>query len=273
MKMDNHKKSAVLNYRVYGRDMTEYKLIEKQEHRHNLLVNLQKISNQELTSALTHELAQPLTIINNFLIGCSLRLKSGNYEATQLIDVLNQAAQQMQHIATIIHRNEDYLSSGKAQDEWIDINFFLKEALSIIQWFFPAQKDCIELQTSDQQIILSVNPSRLELVVLNLICHIIDHWRDNSDQKNQKIIIKTLKKAENLSFQIVDFNSTTIPSNRKKTSGPIFSDKKNSLGIKISTLRKMIEQQSGDLTISQLHGRIGFEIILPIITPEITALP
>ena len=59
------------------------------------LADLERINTiEEMSSALAHELNQPLAAITNYVKGCEHRLNSGEFEVKTLVEALQRAAQQ-----------------------------------------------------------------------------------------------------------------------------------------------------------------------------------
>jgi hypothetical protein len=66
---------------------------------------------------LAHELAQPLTAINNYMAGCVKRLQSGAVSTNVLLDALQESIQQLERAEQIIYRMKNVVQYDKVSRE------------------------------------------------------------------------------------------------------------------------------------------------------------
>ena len=77
---------------------------------------------EEVSSALAHELNQPLTSISNYVRGCIHRLNSGDYKISELMEALERAGQQAEYGGAILHRIKNFVRKNKLYYEPIFVN-------------------------------------------------------------------------------------------------------------------------------------------------------
>ncbi len=75
-----------------------------------------------IASALAHEISQPLAAIVNYNRGGVQRLRSGNIDATALLDAMEKSAKQAERAGKIIQRARTIALRRDPEMESLDVN-------------------------------------------------------------------------------------------------------------------------------------------------------
>jgi two-component system sensor kinase FixL len=260
----------LLGYRGSDRDITIRKQSEeKKYHQQSALNHVSKMNSLgEFSSALAHELTQPLTAINNYITGCIKRLNLHTSQDKFLLhEALQQAAKQAERAGKIIHRMKDFAKHGKMHFETVDLNNIIHESILLIQREFSSSNLNINFEENNSQMLMTADGIQLEQVMLNLLRNSIEAM-NSAATLNPEIKIK----YEHYSNQRILV--------RVRDNGPGFCSKQNidelfkacfttktyNLGMGLAISRTIIEAHYGQLTCYQNTSNKGvsFQFILPI---------
>lgn len=255
----------VQGYRVVGRDVTARILAEEQDRQHQN--NLNQVARQttlgEYATALAHEINQPLAAMSNYISGCILRLEAGNYEISQILDILRQVDQQIQRSGRIIHSLKDFVKKGILQQETIRLNELIKNTLSFLPYYIPKYSTVIQLQLIEKPIQVRVDVVQMELVFLNLLRNSIEAMLDKA---NQEIIIKShLTNSDDVIVSLIDSGPGIADDFLDRIFEPCFTTKQNNMGMGLAISRTIIEAHWGRLyAMNNSSGGACFEFTLPL---------
>lgn len=233
------------------------------------LANLERIKTiEEMSSALAHELNQPLTTIANYVKGCVHRLNSGEYDIKQLINALQRASQQTERAGAILHRIKNFVGRSKLYLELVSIN----ELINNISTLLPDEAEMENIQLliildkqSPPQMLL--DKIQIEQVLLNLLRNSIDMLKDCRHPKPLLIIETKLKNKRTLIIQVKDNGLGIAADISGKLFDLYFTTKKNGMGVGLSICRTIIEAHDGRISAANNpQGGACFQITLPIRT-------
>jgi PAS domain S-box-containing protein len=248
-------------------DITERKKAEEWiKRRQQDLTNAARIhSLGEMASTLAHELNQPLAAIVNYTKGCIYRLQSGNYQIEQILQILEQAAQQSERAGDIIHRMKNFVQKGRLYFETIDLNQLVQAIVGFFDYEIQQHLVPIEFELADNLPPIEIDKMQIEQVLLNLIRNAVEAMQEAATEK-PKIIIQS-GRTENMVFAKVIDNGPGFPADiTSKIWEPYFTTKKNGVGIGLSICRTIVEEHGGNLTVSaNPEGGVCFEIGLPLL--------
>jgi PAS domain S-box-containing protein len=262
-------KGTLLGFRGTERDVTLRKQVEEQTRQQQAVVHQASKINSlgELASTLAHELAQPLTAINNFITGCIRRLNSNTNQKKALLEALQQAAEQAERAGQIIHRMKNFVRYGKIQCEKVDINNIIDESIALIKKEFPSSIVKIYFQPLKPRILITADKIQLEQVMLNLMRNSIEIMRDYAvldpqlqiectSYSNQHILIKVSDNGPGFCFD----------GDLDKLFEACFTTKVDGLGIGLAISRTIIEAHGGHLRAYRRNPEKGacFQITLPV---------
>ncbi len=248
-------------------DITERKELEKNLYQQHIdLAQIARLNAMgELASTLAHELNQPLASISNYVKGCVIRLKSGNYAVEELLNAMNQAAAQSIRAGEIIHRLKNFIQKGKLYYETVNLNTIIQESIAMVRHEPSATTVNIELDLTQELPILELDKIQIGQVILNLLRNAIEAMQQKSNITHPKIIVKTHYQENKVYVDIIDNGPGCSNEVSKKVFTPYFTTKETGMGMGLAICRTIIEAHSGCLTIlPNLKPGAWFRFCLPI---------
>lgn len=245
------------------------KQAEEQTLKQQRLLDLTEINRiitmEEVTTAMAHEINQPLTAINTYIQGCIHRLKDKNSQKQTIIDVLEQVTRQVERAGAILHRVKNFIRKHHATYENAGINELISEVLPFLSEPLRDSGIRLILNLSKESIPqLSIDKVQFEQVLLNLIMNSIEALRTNSLEE-KKIVIETyLNTDKTISINIKD-NGPGIPqTNIPKVFDLYFTTKPKGMGLGLGICRTIIETHGGNIIAkNNIEGGACFQINLP----------
>jgi len=95
-------------------DITDLKRAEEmsRQHQEKLQMTARLITVGEMASTLAHEINQPLAAIANYNMGCVRRLRSGQWDAGELLQAMEKSGEQAERAGRIIQRVREFVASA-----------------------------------------------------------------------------------------------------------------------------------------------------------------
>jgi nitrogen-specific signal transduction histidine kinase len=254
------------NHDVMGRvwsfhDITEQHQAEQQLKKHQQeLARFSRIATAaEMVSGIAHEVNQPLSIINNNIGGILERSKSMKIDA-EIIQKLEETAEQVNRTGNMIHRLRNFFNHGALEKTAIDLNQCIRNLLSLIQF---------KLKKNNVQVKLKLNPDlpkiyadkiQIEQALLNIIQNSLEAMER---QTNNEICIIT-DYAQNATITISDTGPGIDGSIKERIFEAFVTGKQNGMGMGLALSRSTLEAHGGALTLeaSSQQGTC-FKLTLP----------
>jgi len=211
----------------------------------------------QFTAALTHEINNPLDIIQNklFLLQKSL-LK--NNQNSELLGYVNKIRQQVTRISNL---SEDILNYGKPRLitlKPVDINRIILNAIELLSDYFT-EAIFLETNLKPNLPIIHGDAIGLEIVFKNLLLNAVE-----SIQRKGKITIDTeIIKNELIEIKIKDSGIGIPEKDLTKIFDPFFSRKRKSrgAGLGLTICQKIIEENRGTIKIAS-KPNVGTAVIV-----------
>ena len=121
----------------------------------------------EVSTALAHELNQPLATIANYVAACEMRMKSQGYEDPVLAEALLNARKQAMRAGEVVQSIRNYLKRRPNVMTTVDVQEMLHELEPILLLSAKEHQTQMTIQ-SEKKLCARIDPALLEQVVLNL---------------------------------------------------------------------------------------------------------
>jgi PAS domain S-box-containing protein len=214
----------------------------------------------QLTATVAHELRNPLSAIRNtiFAMKESMAAMGTTYERP-----LTRVERNIQRCDRIITDLLDFTRLRELNRATIDADQWLEELLN--EQRVP---DGIELrrQFGTRDRLVSFDPERMRRVVINLIENAAQALAEASDLDRPRVItVSTRTIQEQLEITIEDTGPGISSEVLSKVFEPLFSTKSFGTGLGLPTVKQIVEQHGGTVTIASDPGK-GTRIVvrLPI---------
>ncbi len=203
----------------------------------------------ELTSRITHDMRNPLTVIINYstMIQKNSRNKLDKKSLDQLALIESEARKMYHQIEDVL--NYVKLPPLKLQD--YSLHDILKKVIENIQ--VPDDVE-IHLPKSNPQIICDID--KLEIVFVNLITNAIEAINGVG---SINIYAKTT--PNNIIIEIEDSGPGITDEDLEKVFEPLFTTKQSGTGLGLSSCKNIIERHRGEISVK--NNPTTFTISLP----------
>ena len=184
-----------------------------------------------ITSAITHEINQPLNAIKLGAEGIVIwDKKNDNVLPETIVNMIRKISEAANKIDEIVkHMRLLITDEDKVEMNLIDLNMCIISAVTIISNKLASQEITLDFESDSSNLYVNGNNLQLELVINNLIQNAAQSILENNNS-NGKIIIRTAKKDDKIVLTISDNGNGLPPVPIKSLFDPLFSTKKHKGG-------------------------------------------
>ena len=231
-----------------AQDITEFKQIERREREHQAeLAHFSRLSTiGEMSSALAHELNQPLCAIASSAKAALRMMKSGDWDSNELLEAMDEAGAQAEQAGEIIRRTTKLVRKKEPHRSRVNIENIIDEAITLIE--HEAQLKGITIQQvepSEKLPMLEADAIQIEQVLLNLIHNSFDAMENVNKSKKQVTIEVLVDKDDTVQVAISDTGEGLPAENIDMVFEHFFTTKSEGLGMGLSISRSIIEAHGG----------------------------
>jgi C4-dicarboxylate-specific signal transduction histidine kinase len=228
-------------------DITHRKQAELDAHAHrNELAHLLRAASLgELSSALAHELSQPLTAILGNTQAAQLILAHEDCDIEEIRDILRDIAADDQRAGEIIGRLRGLLKKGEFQPQPLEANEIIREALKLMNYDLKARSVRVVTELGIGLPSIRGDSVQLQQVLINLILNAVDAMSERT-QTARTLTLGSYRLADNrIRFSVVDTGIGIAPGNEEKIFEPYHTTKPRGLGLGLSLSRSIIFAHGG----------------------------
>jgi len=199
-----------------------------------------------LSSALAHEITQPLTAISCFSDAALSIVKKSDLQATQLVNVLHDINKQVKRAAAIMQRLREFMGQGRAHKIQVDICDIVHDAIQLIEAMAHKHSITIQLRLAEGIHFVNVDRIQIEQVIVNLLTNSIEAICSAPCEK-RVIQVETVPRHGQVEILVRD----TGPGLNSQWTERIFdlfeTNKKTGMGMGLSISRSIVESHHGRL--------------------------
>ena len=232
------------------------------------LVRMSRLSTmQEMSSAIAHELNQPLSATANYLSVATMQLgAAGGLDSMRQAEVLDKAQDQVHRAGEIIRRLRNFISRGKGEEEEVSIDAIVEAAISfsLIRDQYPGLRLSV-LLPSRPALYVRVDALQIQQVLMNLIRNAAEAMSEQSDRQ----LTVTAKRFTPSHVEVcVSDNGPGMPEQvRSRIFQPFNSGKADGMGVGLSICRTIVEAHGGSISVESVAaGGTEFRFTLPAVT-------
>lgn len=217
----------------------------------------------QMSSALAHELNQPLTAIANYVKAARRTLDRVDSVPDRVQELLDKAANQALRAGQIIRRLRDFIEKREGNRALEDVNRVIEEALAMA--FVGAADAGVTVTSSLADTLPSVMVDRIQIqqVVLNLIRNSLEAM-----EKSERREIRIETKDTDDGFVEVAVSDTGPGLSEKVAANlfqPFVTTKHDGMGIGLSICRSIVEAHEGRLWATpNPESGVTFRFVLPV---------
>lgn len=246
-------------------DITQSKQadLEAQAHRNEVAHLLRVASIGELTSAVTHELTQPLMAILSNAQAAQRFLANDKYDLEEIRDILRDIVSDDQRASEVIYRLRRLLKRSEFQPQPLDINEQIDEVLKLLKYDLTANRVRVVRQLSAGLPPIRGDRVQLQQVSINLILNASDAMSRSEDGRT--LTLRSQRAEGNLiQISVADTGSGIAPGDEEKIFEPYHTTKPHGLGLGLSLSRAIMLAHGGRLWAeSHASGGATFHFTVP----------
>jgi signal transduction histidine kinase len=244
---------------LYGRLANAVVLLERE--RLDRLVSV-----EAATSAMAHEIRQPLTGIA-MMSSAGLRWLGrveSSPEHEQVRGCLNSIEGACDRVEQII-RSIRALFKQAPSRTMFDVNDVIREVLALMQHDLQIDGVSVRMELGNNLPQITADRTQMQQVILNLVRNAIDAMRGVSPRERHLVILTGFDGKSVVSLYVQDSGAGIDPKDRDSVFDPFFTTKSTGMGLGLSICRTIVESQGGSMRIAK-SGPNGssFEVSIPI---------
>jgi len=216
----------------------------------------------ELSASIAHEVNQPLTGIVA-RVGAARRWLAGEKPDLDRVRAALDQIEAAGHRASEIVKNVRSMFQRDTQERSaVDINGLIWTVIGLVNIDLRKQQVDLKTELDDRLPPVLGNQVQLQQVILNLIMNAIDAMR--SVPKRVLSVKTTLDRGDGVHVAIADTGIGVAQSDSDKIFKPLFTTKKQGMGMGLSICRSIVESHDGRIWVSALDaGGSVFHVVLP----------
>lgn len=204
----------------------------------------------ELSTALAHELNQPLAALSNYITGSILRIQNGRANTAETLDALNAALNQVQRVSHIIRSMRQFLKKGEANFKILQLSQLIQHLAPLIELKADQGKCTIYYELTPTPIYIHADETLFSQVMINLVFNAVDALQDNPEQQRD-IYIRTWLHQGMARISIADNGPGLNGRNPEQLFESFYSSKIDSMGIGLTLSRSIVENHQGYLWVCE----------------------
>jgi two-component system sensor kinase FixL len=226
----------------------------------------------ELTSAIGHELNNPLAALVNYMRSASMILELPNFDRGSLQRVLDKALGEATRSVNVVKKLRELFRSGVVRRESLDPRQLATEAVATMQVKMRTAGITTVLVTEADLPSITADPLQLSMVLQNLLANaydavcVLDHGRG-------KITVAVARRESEVMFSIEDSGPGIDKQLRDQLFRPLASTKSAGMGLGLAICRALVEANEGRIWLVRSDsGGTRFAFSIPLTMQEMNGL-
>ena len=232
------------------------------------LLKMSRLSSlQEMSSAIAHELNQPLAATANYLAIAEISMRdapaAGQDRQREAIEL---AKQQVHRAGDIIRHLRSFIDRGKGEEVEADIGGIIDAAVSLSLIREQHREIGLTLDIDKESPLVRVDVLQVQQVVLNLLRNAVEAL-EQSPRKQLRIVAR--KSANDFAeVSIIDSGPGLSEEIRDRLFQPFNTSREKGMGVGLSICRTIIESHGGTISAKPAEGGgTVFTFLLPAAAP------
>lgn len=229
--------------------------------------NLVRLSSMgEMASIISHEISQPLVVINTYIAGCIRRLNEPTFNKHDIIAAMRKANEFVEVAGTLIHRMKTYIKNEGPNFEKANIHHIIERAVAMLPYDKVQQYSIkIECRFDKNLPMVEVDEFQIKFVILSLMVNGIEAMM-NSSAENPTLVIQTSYFNQTIIVSVKDQGVGLSDDLIEKLFNAHYKTKEAGSGLSLLICKRIIEAHNGYIGAENLpEGGAHFNFTLPLI--------
>jgi two-component system sensor kinase FixL len=199
-----------------------------------------------MTSALAHQVNQPITALNSYLAACRLLLKATPPDIARAELLMDKAVAEAQRAGDVVSGLRDFYQRGTTRPERIPIVNLIDNAVEGL--FLQGQRNAVILTTrhADRRACVCADRLQIENALQNVVMNAIDAV-ETVETTRKSVELSTSMRGARIEIRIRD-NGPGVGSDMvENLFEPFMTSKATGLGMGLTIARSLVRASSGDL--------------------------
>jgi C4-dicarboxylate-specific signal transduction histidine kinase len=217
-----------------------------------------------LSSALAHELNQPLTAILSNAQAAQRFLARDAANLNEVRDILKDIVEDDRRASEVIQRLHLLLRKGEPQHQPLDLNEVVQDALRLVRSDLVNNRLTAQSEFAPELPAISGDRVQLQQVLLNLVMNACTAMAESAPAKRSFVVRTALLHGETVCVSIQDQGTGIPPENLERIFEPFFTTRPQGLGFGLTICRMLIRAHGGRLWAeNNRDGGASFHFTLP----------
>jgi len=235
---------------VSQRERVERTLLQKQA---TLNRALQFAAAGEMTSALAHELNQPVTALSNYLRAAQTMLQLPERDEQLLDETLNKAASEAQRAGRVVQQLREFFRRGTTNLVGVDVATLVNEVADSVRDRATLAEVQLEIVLPPEVPPIDADRTQLAMVLHNLLVNAIEAIvAGGSAQRSVRLKLDDL--PDSVRFEVDDSGPGIAPEIEATMFEPFATSKPEGMGLGLAISRTLVRAHGGDLAAEGLPG-------------------
>jgi C4-dicarboxylate-specific signal transduction histidine kinase len=247
-------------------ETTEQKQMEERERQHEMeLARVSRLNTLgEMAAALAHELGQPLASALNYLHGCQLRQRTGNFDSTLFNSAISQAIHHTERAGDIVRNVKQFVRRHEAASTPTQVNALIEQTLSVLEFDILESRATVRLDLDEDLPTTYLSPLEIQQVLINLIKNAFEAMADLPTGR-RRVEVRTQASGSMVRISVADRGPGIANKDAADIFNPFFTTKPHGMGLGLAVCRSIVESHGGRMAATHNeHGGATFSFTLPI---------
>lgn len=245
-------------------DVTEQRRAsERERERQDALTHASRLSLMgQMSTALAHELGQPLNASQSYVSGLIMRLGDGSAGLDDVGFALDRIDRNLQQAAAIIGNVRDFARRRPHAFERIDVPALARQTIALLGAQMRTAGVTVALDHPPAPLFANGNPVEVQQVIANLLVNAIDAMKDNAPEERRIELTVGPAEGESIAVTVSDQGPGIPAELRARLFEPYFTTKAEGLGMGLGISRSIVESHGGDLRLEAAPRGARFRFTL-----------
>ncbi len=199
-----------------------------------------------LAASLVHELSQPLAAASLFAEAAAALARKGLVDHNQLLSVVGDLHEQVERATGIVQGLRRFMRRGELKTEPDELARRIHGAFVLVRPLARRKRVRLELETTDELMLVQVNALQIEQVLVNLLCNAIEAIdRAGSPVRNIRVVLEQLGNEARIT--VADTGPGLDPEWVARIFDVFETEKETGMGMGLAISRTIIEAHGGKL--------------------------